>query len=234
MEENITNPKENRVIDPFQSVLNYARENHADEIDKAYEYFWEEDYPEDFLTGMALDIAFVNFEDWLIHDYRNRDGDSLIDLYKKDNKVADEESRLLNIMKESLLSLYEIISQGKEGINLKDLLLGEELVLNDETGLMTHLHALPPGYIFATRLGCVHEFTAGSGDPAEGRCTIMGKCIYPFGPVFKDTVLDSIDSVFKRYKKNKNPKGTMRDFLKDEAYIFNTIWMSNLYKGSKA
>ncbi len=63
----------------FQSVVTFARTKQADLIDKAYEFFWEEEDPQDSFGGTALSLGFINFEDWLVCDYRTEDGNSLID-----------------------------------------------------------------------------------------------------------------------------------------------------------
>ncbi|MDP1759439.1 MAG: hypothetical protein Q8K77_06550, partial [Thermodesulfovibrionales bacterium] len=99
----------------IQSIINYVRENHADAIDKAYAYFWDEKNPDEFLTGNALYIGFVNFEDWLIFDYKANDaGESFIGLYIKNaSGLKDDERKLLNKIKGSLLSLYEVVSVSK-------------------------------------------------------------------------------------------------------------------------
>ena len=52
------------------SIINYVRGNYADVIDKAYEHFWDQSHPDEFLSGTALELGFVNFEDWLIFDYK--------------------------------------------------------------------------------------------------------------------------------------------------------------------
>jgi len=199
----------------FQSMILYARENYKDTIDKAYEYFWEDNYPEDFLRGIALDIAFVNFEDWLIFDYKvNNDKETFIDIYSKYNKeLKDDESALLNKIKETVLSLYEVISVSREEeIHLKDLLLEGDFIVSNKNlagGIKT-------GDIFATRLLTL-----------DGK-TVMSNCVYPYTAGYKKTILEYIDKEFYRYTKNENPESTMKSFLNYYGDVFNILWIDNI------
>lgn len=192
----------------YTAAIEYVRLNHTDEIDKAYEYFWEEDFPEDFLRGTALEMAFMNFEDWLLCDYRFPE--TFIDAYMEANPVG-EDAEVLNAMKNSVISLYEVVSSDG-GLRLKDLLLDEEAVIEDGAP------ELGAGEMFAARLLDI------------GGKKVMGLCVYPFGSRVKDIVLKYVDKQFKRYTDRKNPEGTMRQFLKDEAYLFNAIWINGLFK----
>jgi hypothetical protein len=198
----------------FQSVVDYARENHADEIDKAYEYFWEEESPEDFLSGTALSLAFVNFEDWLVCDWRDKDKGSLIDRYIKDKDPDTETRAILDAMKESVICLYEVDTPG-EGVILRDMFLGEETITRDSI-----LSTLKKGDIFAAR------FIEVDGD------NVMGRGVYPFSQVMMESILQSLDKQYARYVKNKNPDGSKRQFLKEESYLLNMIWFHNLDRRS--
>jgi hypothetical protein len=206
--------KENIRTGIFQSVVDYAREIYQDEIDRAYEYFWEEESPEDFLSGTALSLAFVNFEDWLVCDWRDKEKDSLINRYITDKNPDSETSAILDTMKESVICIYEVASEGEE-VMLKDLFLDEETKTKD-----TILRALKKGDMFAAR------FINVDGD------YIMGRGVYPFAQSLKESILQSVDKQFARYVKNKNPGGSKRLFLKEEAYLFNMIWFSNIDRRS--
>ncbi len=197
----------------IQSVINYVRANHTDAIDKAYEYFWDEKYPEDFLQGTALALGFINFEDWLIFDYETNDSkETFIDLYIRDNRaLKDDELTLLNKIKGAISSLYEVISVSKnKGVTVKDLLLSGEFVLREKT----LAKGLKKGDIFAARLLTL-----------DGK-SIMSGCVYPYKAGDKKTILDYIDRQFGRYKRNEKPDGTMKDFLKDYGDVFNIVWMN--------
>ena len=104
--------------------------------------------PDEFLTGNALYIGFVNFEDWLIFDYKtNNNGETFIDLYIKNSTgLKDDERTLLNKIKGSLLSLYEAVSVSKDRrVLLKNLLMGGEVSLKEKAltkGLKKAIYSL--------------------------------------------------------------------------------------------
>lgn len=194
-----------------QSLICYVRENHAEKIDKAYEYFWDNNYPEEFLGGTALELGFLNFEEWLIFDYKaNTEKETFIDLYVKDNNgLKDDEVKLLNKIKYSVLSLYEVSSVSKDKrISLKDLLLGGEFSVSQKT----LSKGLKKDDIFAARFLNLDNKQ------------IMSQCVYPYTSGHKKNILGYIDNQMKRYKRNENPDGTMKDFLKDYGDTFNIIW----------
>ena len=196
----------------IQSIINYVRVNHADAIDRAYAYFWDEKNPDEFLSGNALYIGFINFEDWLIFDYKANDaGEAFIDLYiKNSTELKDGELMLLNKIKGSLLSLYEAVSVSKnKRVLLKDLLLGGEVSIKDRT----LKKGLKKGDVFAARLLPIDKGHAMSG------------CVYPFRAEDKKTVLEYVKRMFRRYVKNENPNGTISDFLRDYGDVFNMAWI---------
>jgi hypothetical protein len=203
----------------IQSIINYVRENHAGVIDKAYAYFWDEKNPEEFLSGNALYIGFVNFEDWLIFDYKtNKAGETFIDLYLKNSAgLKDAELALLNKIKGARLSLYEVVSVSKDKrMLLKDLLIDGEVFLKDKK--LTK--GTQKGGIFAARLLPVDSGHAMSGS------------VYPFRQEDKKKVLAYIDRMFGRYRRNEKTDGTMRDFLKDYGDTFNIAWMNIILSAS--
>jgi len=53
----------------------------------------------------------------------------------------------------------------------------------------------------------------------------MSGSVYPFRTEDKKTVLEYVNRMFKRYKKNENPNGTINDFLRDYGDVFNMAWM---------
>lgn len=199
------------------SVIQFVRENHAATIDKAYEYFWDNNKPDEFMKGTALTLAFLNFEDWLIFDYKvnPEKEETFIDIYLKNNAVKDNEAALLNSLKDSVISLYEVSSVAKDKrIMLKDLLMDSEHELRDKA--LTR--GLNKGDIFATRLLTL-----------DGK-TCMSGCVYPYTIADKKTVLTYVDKQFRRYIKNVKPDGSMRDFLKDYGDVLNIIWMNLIMK----
>ena len=201
------------------SIIQYVRENHADTIDKAYKYFWDDQTPEEFMSGTALSLGFLNFEDWLIFDYKvNKEKETFIDIFIKNNKLKGDETALLNSLKDSVISLYEVSSVVKDKkITLNDLLMDSEHILRDKS--LTR--GLNKGDIFATRLLTLDKKTCMSG------------CVYPYSADHKKTVLVYVDKQFKRYTKNVNPGGTMRDFMKDYGDVLNVIWMTMIMNPPK-
>lgn len=193
----------------YNSVVQYARQNHAEEIEKAYEYFWEEEFPEDFLSGRALELGFVNFEDWLVCDYRAGDGKGFIDRYVDEQKPGAETVRVLEAMRDSVISLYEVEAENG-AVALRDIARGKDVPIKDE-----RISGLAPGSVFAARIIDL------------GGERVLGRCVYPFADR-KEAVLTALDSQFQRYLKNKNPEGDMAGFLVEESYMFNTIWVSLL------
>ncbi len=197
----------------YHSIIDYVRKNHKDDIDRAYAYFWDEKYPDEFLSGTALSLGFINFEDWLVFDYKaNKDKETFIDIFAKTRKeLKDNELALLDKLKGSILSLYEVVSLSKgKHLILKDLLLDGEFKLN--------FKALTSGFrkgdIFATRLL-----------PLDKK-SVMSGCAYPYSSGHKKTVIGYVKKQFTRYKRNEKHDGTLKEFLKDYGDIFNIIWMN--------
>lgn len=195
----------------FQAVINYVRDNHADEIDQAYEYFWDRNQPDEFLAGTALELGFINFEDWLVFDYRNKGTkEGFIDIYTAARGITGEEADLLQKLKGSVLSLYEVESVSKDKrMRLRDVLLKNEVSLKERT--LTR--GLKKGDIFATRILQL-----------DGN-QVMSGCAYPYSVDQKKVVLERIEIEFGRYIRNVNPQGDMGNYLKEYGDIFNLIWM---------
>lgn len=195
----------------FQSIIQWIRTNHAETIDKAYTFFWDEHTPDEFLSGTALELGFINFEDWLIFDHKvNEEKETFLDIYVRDNKdLKDEELDIIKKIKGSILSLYEVLSVSKDKrVVIKDLLREEEFSLRDKN----LAKGLKKGDIFATRLLNL-----------DGN-TVMSGCVYPYTADRKQDALTSVNKQFKRYIKNVDSSGTMKDYLRDYGDVFNLIW----------
>lgn len=199
----------------LQSIILFVRENHAADIDKAYAYFWDEAQPDEFLSGTALELGFVNFEDWLLFDYKvNKENQTFLDKYVAGHAdMKADEKAVIDKIKGSNLSFYEVTSVAKDKrVLLKDLLLGNEVSLRDK--YLTR--GLQKGDLFATR---ILELDGNQ---------IMSGCVYPYNSRHKKNVLAAVDKQFGRYKRNVNTAGTMQDYLKDYGDVFNLIWMKFL------
>ncbi|MDA8083336.1 MAG: hypothetical protein M0024_06735 [Nitrospiraceae bacterium] len=197
----------------FQSAIDYVREKHPEAIDRAYAYFWDEQQPDEFIGGVALELGFINFEDWLIFDFKaNEEKDSFLTIYSREAQgLGADELSVVDRIKGSILSLYEVTSVARDKrVLLKDLLLGEEISLRDKS--LTK--GLKKGDIFATRLLEL------DGNP------VMSGCVYPFSAEQKKSVLAKIDKQFSRYARNVKKDGTMKEYLKDYGDVFNIIWMN--------
>lgn len=202
----------------MQSIICHAREHCAEDIDKAYEYFWDRNHPDEFLSGTALDLGFINFEDWLVFDCKvNEAKETLMDIHVRDNRCqSKEELEVIKKTRDSLMSLYEVKSVSKDKrVLLKDLLLGGEFDLKDKA--LTR--GLKKGDIFATRLLNL-----------DGKYVMSG-CVYPYKTSLKKKIIGQIEKEFSKYTRNANPVGTMKDFLKDYGDIFNIIWMNFILNG---
>ena len=60
----------------------------------------------------------------------------------------------------------------------------------------------------------------------------MSGSVYPFRAEDKKAVLDYVNRMFRRYTKNENPNGTMKDFLRDYGDVFNMAWMNLILKSA--
>jgi hypothetical protein len=199
--------------DLFQDIVQYVRLNHAEDIDKAYSYFWEGENPDEFLGGTALSLGFHNFEDWMVFDYKvSEQGETFIDLFINSRRDLSEEAVVvLKKAQSSVLSLYEVSSVSKDKrVLLKDILLDKESDVREKT--LTR--GLKNGDLFATRLLDL-----------DGNAVMAG-CVYPYLSGQKQQILAYIDRQFRRYIKNVKQHGTLRDYLKDYGDVFNLIWMN--------
>jgi len=197
----------------FQSLMDYIRENHEKEIDEAYDFFWEEEDPDEFLGGTALVMGFHNFEDWLACDYIDRESSkSFIEMYIESRSPSADETEVLKAMKDSFISLFEVRSSG-DSVVLNDIATGKDLTLHDE-----RLCTLSKGDMFGARVLDL------------GGTLILTNAIYPFGNKFKEHVMKHLDAMYSRYEKHCEGEGCMEDFLRQETYTINTVWVTCLFR----
>ena len=208
---------EDIISEAYAQVTEFVRQKYAKAIDEAYDYFWEEEDPAEFLGGPSLELGFINFEDWLICDYRPKEkSPGFIDLFIHAENPSDEMKPILEKLKASHISLYEVTKAGNP-VELKDIAVGGDPFVSDDS----QMSELEEGYTFAARFIEL--------DGSKQIC----RCVYPFGIQMKDEIVKLIDAQLARYKKNKNSEGTMKDFLMDESYAFNMTWMSCLERPGK-
>ncbi len=200
-------------IDFLERLTRFIYEHYSSEIMEAHQVFWEEERPEEILSGILLEIGEMNFNDYLLFDYKNAYGQSFIDLYEKEGDYKDGDVIYITKAKNSRISLYEVDDISGDNLILKDLLLGNKYNIRSNT-----LKDLKKKDIFATRLIYLDE-----------RYEIL-PCAYPFKATQKEEIMGLIDKQFRRYLKNENPIGTMMDFLDNHSQFFNVLWMDFVSK----
>src|SRR5512139_2815666 len=108
-------------------LRHFAQRFYNERYKDALAIYWDDSNPAEFLKEDALEHAEVNFWEWVIHDWIDEgSGKSLIDSYIEGWKALSlDERRILTMMKNSTLSLYEVQEVIPEkGLLLKDLIRG--------------------------------------------------------------------------------------------------------------
>lgn len=195
----------------IQDLLRFLKRNFSDRMDEASHIFWEEFSPEEHLDEETLGVAEINFFEWLVHDYvmDEENGKTLIDLYMESNRrLTADEHRVLNMMKSSVMSFYEVQEVFPErGLLIKDLLLGGEYDVREK---------------MATRSVRKWDIFAGRLLHIDGIYGLSGS-VYPYPLNQKEAILETLRGAFEDYR-NDYPSATIDDFLKRESRIFNFFW----------
>ncbi len=194
-----------------QDLLGFFKRKYGHTFDDARLLFWDDFNPDEQLDGYTWDIAEINFWEWVVHDFAidEEDGKTLIDLYME-SKVGmlPNEHKVLTIMKNSVISLYEVQEVfPEEGLLLKDIILGGEYDVKEKAAT----RSLSKWDIYATRLIYI-----------DGKY-IMSGSVYPYPLKQKERILADIHSEFEDYRLDY-PEAAMDDFLKMESDIFNFYW----------
>lgn len=197
---------------PFTRAMDYVRAGFPQEVEDAYDQYWEEDDPEDFLSGMPLELGFLNYEDWLICDYAPTDGKCMIDRYIAEKGPSAEDIKTLNALKDSFVSIYEVIANDSGATMLKDVVREDSPVYDIED---ERFSALPVGECFGARLLQI-----------DGKWHV-GRSLYPFGKARKEQALEYFGIMLKRFRKF-NQDASVEDFLRAESYTVNIVWLSCL------
>jgi len=195
-------------------ILNFAQKKLKHCISDAYSFFWDEFDPEEYIDNDdSLQMADINFWDWFIYDWKLEDGEKVIEHFIKQNRHLKEgERRVLNKIKNSILSLYEVQEVFPDkGFIAKDLLLGGNFEIKDRLAS----RSLVRWDVFAARLSLL-----------EG-IYIMSGSIYPYSQGRKDEIIEGIMECFNDYKLNY-PDAKLGDFLKEEGSIFNFFWYEQI------
>ncbi len=198
----------------LEDILAFVKKNLRHTVADAYDYFWDDFDPEEYLDPPTFDLANINMWEWFIHDWRPDEGDkTLIELYMEGTgTLGPEERDLLHRMNDAVISLYEVqdVFPG-QGMVLKDLLLGGEHHVREKTATSS----LRQWDILATRLIRL-----------DGGIVMSGG-IYPYPIEDKKAIIDHLKGSFRNYRKNF-PEATMRDFLKRNGDLFNYYWYENI------
>jgi SEC-C motif len=194
-----------------QELLKLFRQRfHHEGFEDAVALFWDDFNPAEFLREDFLENAEINFWEWVVHDWADEvSGKSLVDLYLENKRaVSLDERRILTVLKNSVLSLYEVqeVFPGK-GLLLKDLLRGGQYDVREKAAT----RHLAKWDILATRLLEVDGLH------------IMSGAGYPYPIRFKHDILQDVLSEYRRYSK-KASDADMDSFLKANGEIFNFYW----------
>ena len=194
-----------------QELIAFFEKNFKHKLEDAHFIFWDDFIPEKHLEGISLDIAYQNFLEWIVFDYRIDDDNdkTIIDLYIDSNKrLSLDEHRVLSMMKNSVISLYEVQEVFPEkGLLLKDLLMGGEYDVREKSAT----RSARKWDIFAARLLLV-----------DGSYILSGS-VYSYHLKQKERILDDIHAEFEDYKMDY-PDASMDDFLKYSSENFNFYW----------
>lgn len=194
-----------------QELLRFFKKNLSDSLNDAHSVFWGDFEAERYLEKETFRLADINFWEWIVYDFiiDEENDKTLIDLYMENNRrLSSAEHRILTMMKNSVISLYEVQEVFPEkGLLLKDLILGGEYDVREKAAT----RSLRKWDIFAARLLLV--------DGAY----IMSGSVYPYPIKQKERILDDFHEVFADYKKDF-PNDTADDFLKRNSDIFNFYW----------
>ncbi|MBD3284982.1 hypothetical protein GF359_01275 [candidate division WOR-3 bacterium] len=210
MSKNYGGPGREKMIHSrlLHEVLDFCKRYYRESLDEADEMFWGDFNPEEDLPDNLLEMADINFWEWVVYDWCPDGKRNMVELYmEKVEQFTPDETKILRIMKESVLSLYEVQEIFPEkGLLLKDLLLGGEYDVKEKLATA----GLRKWGIFATRLLRLDDVY------------VMSGCIYVYPRRTKENLINSIQKGFKKHKK-LTKRDSMRDYLKGVSEVFNFI-----------
>jgi hypothetical protein len=195
-------------------ILEFAQKKLKHLISDAYSFYWDEFDPEEYIDDQdTMQMADINFLDWFICDWESEDGEKVIDSFIVQNRyLKEDELIVLNKLRESIISLYEIQEVFPDkGFIAKDLLLGGNLEIRDRSAS----RSLVRWDVIAARVTSFEDIY------------IMPGSIYPYSQGSKDEIIEGIMECFDDYKLDYTDVA-LRDFLKDEGSIFNFFWCENI------
>jgi len=199
---------EKKLVD---NLIQFIGKHYRHVIDDARSVFWDDFAPREHLDQVGLDLADMNFWEWLIFDYMVEDADdkTIVELYMEHNKkLSLDEHKVLTMMKNSVISLYEVQEvMPEKGILLKDLLLGGEYDVREKMAT----RSIDRWDIFAARLLHVDNKY------------IMSGCVYPYAIRAKEGILADIKSNYEDFRQDY-PDAAMDEYLKQNSEDFNFYW----------
>lgn len=194
-----------------QDLLGFFKKNFRDRLDDARSIFWGDFEPAKYLNENTLRLADINFWEWVVYDHvvDEENNKTLIDLYMEENRrLSSDEHRLLTMMKNSVISLYEVQEVFPEkGLLLKDLLLGGEYDVQEKAAT----RSLRKWDIFAARLLLIDANY------------IMSGSVYPYPLKQKERILEDLQGSFEDYQADY-PSDTLDEFLKRNSDAFSFYW----------
>jgi hypothetical protein len=193
-----------------QDILRFVRKNYRDLLDDALDLFWDDFVPDDYLDRAGLEMAEINFWEWVVFDWQPLDDrKSTIDLFLKANKnLTQDETSVLIMMNDAVISLYEVQEVFPEkGLLLKDLVLGGEYEVSEKS---------------ATRSLSKWDILAARVLKVDGKHILSG-CVYGYPRMQKENILAMIKEGYRGYKLD-DPRLTMKRHLKENSEDFNYYW----------
>lgn len=145
----------------------------------------------------------VDFNAWLIYDYKMEEGQSFIQKYLEDTRTSltDQEKEFIINRKKSFLSLYELKEIRKDQGVLRDVFTKLDYIIN-----LNQIKKINVGDLILSR---IIEFS-------NEYKLVGGKLYIP--SMFKITIEKNIFEEYERYK-NTNKYGTWQKFLKENSIL---------------
>ncbi len=195
-------------------ILSYAKTHHVDEIKEAYEVYWDVLNPDTELDPSLERMADINLWEWFVHDwlpYDDTDKPIIVRYKEHDKKLTPEELKILGVMQNSVLSLYEVQETFTDrGMLLKDLLMGGEYDVAEKLATQS----FRKWDIFSARLLFI-----------DGHYILSGG-LYPFSLKEKQNIIKAVKDAHENFQQIA-PEIPLDDFLKIEAGpVFHYLWFN--------
>jgi len=192
-------------------LLAFTDRKYKSILPEAYDVFWNGEHPEKSLSKDYDDFTDINFNEWLMIDFPAiaTSGETIVELFLKSGKnLSETEKVVLNLFRESVISLFEVQEvMPEKGLVLKDLLLGGEYQVWEKSAT----RSLVKWDIFASRLMMI-----------DGQY-ILNASVYPYLVKRKQELLTAIKGEYDFYCAHVGER-SWKEFLKANATIFNRLW----------